>query len=84
MASRRWRDVGELVTWLNEQPPGEAVRLARLLADTKTAGALREYADRLVFGATREATYREVATALGLSYKQVMAAAERQRKRLAA
>jgi len=72
-----WRDVDELMAWLADQPPADAVRLARLLADTKTAGALRAHADRVVYDMTRAATYNEVATALGQTRKQVMKAVER-------
>lgn len=72
-----WSTMDELLAWLANQPPADAVRVARLLADTKTAGALREYADDVVYDMTREATYVEVATALGQSRKQVMKAVER-------
>lgn len=81
---QRWRDVDELLDWLGSQPPAEGVRLARLLADTKTAGALREFADQVVFQMTRSATYNEVASSLGQSRKQVMKAVERVHARLAA
>ncbi len=77
-----WNTADDLVAWLAERPPATGVRLARLLADTKTAGALREFADQIVFDMTREATYDEVAKALGQSRKQVMHAVERQRGRL--
>lgn len=80
---RMWQSADELVAWLAEQPPANAVRLARLLADTKTAGALRTYADRVVYDMTRAATYDEVGKALGQTRKQVMKAVERQHARTA-
>lgn len=72
-----WRDVDELVDWLDQQPPGEAVRIARLLADRKTTGALRDFADHIVYVETRRVSYAEAAEQLGLSRKQVMHAVER-------
>lgn len=78
----RFRSVDDVLAWLDGQDAGDAVRLARLLADTATAGALREYADRLIYDMTREATYAQVRKALGVSPKQVMRAVERQRERL--
>lgn len=72
-----WQTADELLAWLGELPPAEAVRVARLLADTRTAGVLREYADEIVYTATRTAKSAEVEAALGLSRKQVMKAVER-------
>jgi hypothetical protein len=79
-----WRSLDELLAWLAERPPAEAVRLSRLLADTKTAGALREYADRIVYDMTREATYKRVGEELALGRKQVMSAVERESARRSA
>jgi hypothetical protein len=72
-----WQSTEELLAWLAGLPPAEAIAKARLLADTKTAGALRAFADELVFSWTREATYGDAATELGLSLKQVEKAVER-------
>lgn len=75
-----WRDVDELLGWLDQQPPGDAVRIARLLADRRTTGALRDFADRVVYAETRSTSYAEVCERLGLSRKQVMHAVERVHK----
>jgi hypothetical protein len=77
-----WQSTEELLAWLAELPPAEAIAKARLLADTKTAGALRAFADELVFAATRDVTYSEAKDALGLSLKQVEKAVERRYRAL--
>lgn len=72
-----WRTSDELIAWLAEQSLADQVRIARLLADTKTAGALRQFADKVVYDMTRAATYDDVAAALGQTRKQVIKAVER-------
>jgi hypothetical protein len=78
-----WQTTDDLLAWLDELSPADAVRVSRLLADTKTAGALRVYADRVVYDMTRVGTYNEVAEALGSTRKQIMKAVERQNARSA-
>lgn len=80
----KWQSTDDLLAELAKLPPADAIRVARLLADTKTAGALRAFADEMVFSWTREATYGDAATELGLTRKQVEKAVERRYRALRA
>ncbi len=77
-------NIHELRDSLRLLPRDERVRLARLLADTRTAAALSADANADVFGMTREAgqTYESVAQRLGVSTSAVNRAVSAHRARM--
>lgn len=72
------------MTWLNELSEVDRIRVARLLADTRTIRELADAADATVYELTRTATAAAVAERLGLSAKQVKRAVEQHAARLRA
>jgi hypothetical protein len=66
----------DLRAWLDGLQPAERVHLARLLADTRTAGELAAMADATIYELTRHARSVDVAGQLGLSERQVRRAVE--------
>lgn len=76
MATIPPRTVDDLLAWLWELAPAERVHLARLLGNTKTAGAVAAVGDATIHALTRATAAAEVADQLDLSAKQVKRAVE--------
>jgi hypothetical protein len=67
-------DLPTLLAWLNDLSPVDRVRVARVIGDTKTIGAVAPVADAVVYDMTRTASREEVAARLGTSVRAVQRA----------